>query len=325
MAQFESGRVEEGLKALHAATAILPDQPIIQERIADGYCLLNQYNRALKLYRELLQRTPASPTLNLKIGYTYEDQGYPKLAEHYYDEARGLAGRMDSIQIQQLFSTYQELTRLKKASGDITPAIPLLENILSLSPGDPEINYRLGEAYETRKQWDKAINCYTRVIDRTGPTAELLYRQGKAYQGDHQFKKAMQSYHRALRKNPDFSPAYFDLGSLLAGYEEYGPAEKFFRAGLKLRPNDYRARTNLGSIYQFQQKYKEAIAEYERSLQIEESYKARYNLGFLYLNKLDEPAKALPHLTKALAQATDPAQKKKLGASLARIKATLSQ
>lgn len=320
MAQFQSGEVEDGLETLQAAEAILPGQPIILERIADGHGLLSQYDRALKLYRELLRRSPQSPTLHLKIGFTYEGQGYHKLAEHYYDEARALAGKKDSIQVQQLFSTYQELTRLGEKGGNVTPAIPLLENILSLTPDDPEIIYRLGEAYETKERWTEALDCYSRALNITGPTAELLYRQGRAYHGAHQFKKAMQSYHRTLRQNPDFSPAYFDLGGLLAGYKEYESAEKFFLAGLKLQPNDWRARTNLGSIYQFQRRYPEAIAEYERSLQIEESYKARYNLGFLYLNKLDTPGKALTHLTKALGQATDPTHRKKLEDSLARIK-----
>jgi len=324
MAQLQSGRVEAGLETLKIAKAIIPDQPVILERIADGYGLLGQSDRALELYRELLQRFPESATLHLKIGLTYEGHGYPKLAEHYYDEARALARRMNYIQVQQLFSNYQELTRLREMAVGVMPATPLLENILALTPADPEINYRLGEAYEREGQWTEALDCYSRVIDETGPTAELLYRQGKAYQGDHQFKKAMQSYHRTLRQNPDFSPAYFDLGGLLAGYREYEPAEKFFLAGLKLQPDNYQARTNLGSIYQFQQKYPEAIAEYERSLQIEDSYKARYNLGFLYLNKLYKPQKALPHLTKALNQATDPDQKKKLEESLSRIKSNLS-
>ena len=310
MAQLQTGKVDDGMETLKTAEAILPGQPIILERIADGHGLLNQYDKAIELYRDLLQKFPGSATLHLKIGFAYEGQGYPKLAERYYDEARALAGQRNSIQVEQLFSTYQELTRLGEMGGDATPAIPLLENILSLSPYDPEINYRLAEAYETEERWAEALDCYSRVLDRTGPTTELLYRQGKAYQGDHQFKKAMQSYHRALRQNPDFSPAYFDLGSLLAGYKEYGPAEKFFRAGLKLRPNDYRARTNLGSIYQFQQRYPEAIAEYEHSLQIKDSYKARYNLGFLYLNKLDEPEKALPHLKETLHHAENPTQKK---------------
>jgi protein O-mannosyl-transferase len=319
VAQFQSGRVEKGLETLKTAEAILPGQPIILERIADGHGLLGQYDRAIELYRELLQRFPESPTLHLKIGLTYEEQGCPELAALYYDEALAIAGRIDSIKVQQLFSVYQELTRLRELGGGMTPATPLLENILSLSPSDPEINYRLGQAYESEERWAEALDCYSRVIDQTGPTAELLYRQGKTYHGAKEFKKAMQSYYRALRQDPKFYPPYFDLGGLLAGYGEYEPAERFFRAGLKLNPDDYRAHTNLGSIYQFQEKYPEAIAEYERSLQIEESYKARYNLGFLYLNKLAKPAAALPHLQEALHQSTDPAQKKKLKDALSQI------
>ncbi len=85
---------------------------------------------------------------------------------------------------------------------------------------------------------------------------------------------------------------------------------------MKRRPDDYRARTNLGSIYQFQGKYPEAIAEYERSLQLENSYKARYNLGFLYLNKLHDQTSARPHLEEALRLADDPVQIEKIKAAL---------
>lgn len=325
MAQIRGGEVEDGVASLQSAEAILPGQEKILERIADGQGLLGEHDQALKIYLELLHKFPDSPDLHFKAGLAYKEQGYSRLAEHYYDEAGRLAQKGGNRQIQQLFTTYREIALLKKAGGNTIPTTRLLEDIAALTPADPEINLLLGKEYEAGEQWEEALECYSRIIDINGPTAELLYRQGKVYEGAKQFKKAMQSYHQALRHNPKFSPPYFDLGGLLAAYGEYEPAARFYRAGLKLRPDDYRAHTNLGSIYQFQEKYPEAVAEYERSLEIEDSYKARYNLGFLYLNKLNQPDRAIPHLTKALLRATDPAQKKKLQESTSGINSSQSQ
>ena len=319
MARIQAGREEEGLADLRAAEMILPGQPVILERIADCLGLLGRYRESLEVYQKLLRDSPDSPSLYLKIGFSYEGSGYSRLAEHYYNEALALASRTDPGRTYQFRSSYLELAGLREAGGDTSRAVRLLEDLLSLTPGDPAVHYRLGFLYEKEGRFDDALEQYRRALENGLSSSELLYRQGRAYQGAGQFKKAMQSYHHALRRDPDLAPAYFDLGSLLAGYKEYEPAEKLFRAGLKRQPDNYRARTNLGSIYQFQQKYPEAIAEYERSLQIEDSYKARYNLGFLYLNKLDQPKKALPHLKEALRRAINSTQKKKIEDALSQI------
>lgn len=316
MAQIKAGDFENGLETLKTADFLLPGQSIIREGIADDYFMIGQYDKAIDIYLNLLTRPINSPIVTLKTGLAYEYQGYPRLAKRFYEAALNRAGGGDTIDARQLLAGYRELSRLKETREKPLPAVFFLEALLKLFPRDPGINYRLGQAYELEQRYEEALACYSRALEQTDAEAELLYRQGQAYQGSQQFKKAMQSYHRALKHNPNYYPAYFELGGLLAGYGEYTAAERFYRAGLKLSPNDHRAHTNLGSILQFQKNYLEAIIQYETSIRITDSFKAHYNLGFLYLNKLNNPKKALPHLKKALHQATDPAHKKKLEETL---------
>ncbi len=183
MARIRFGRVEEGLADLRAAEVILPGQPVIRERIADCLGLLGRYQESLELYQELLRDSPDSPALLLKIGFSYEGSGYPRLAEHYYDEALALAARADPSRTYQFRSSYLELARLREAGGDYSRAVRLLEDLLSLTPDDPAVHYRLGLLYEKEGRFDDALEQYSRALENGPASSELLYREGRAYQG----------------------------------------------------------------------------------------------------------------------------------------------
>jgi len=315
-ARVRAGETEAGLADLRAAEKMLPGQPIIREKIADVMGMLGRHGEALEIYRELLEDFPESPSLLLKAGFTYDSRGYPRLARRYYDEALARAGEEGTGREVRLYTVYRELAALKEARGEYGLAADYLETALAIFPGDRAGVKQLAELYRRDGEEEKA----EAILEReSADSPALLFSRGRQLERAGRFQEAMQLYHRALKLNPAFAPAYFELGGLLAARKEYEAAERFIAAGLKLEGGDFRHHTNLGTVRQLQGKYREAAEAYRRSLDLEESYTAHYNLGFLYLNRLFDPESARPHLEAALALCDDPEQEKNLSSALERV------
>lgn len=318
-ARIRAGETARGLADLEAAEKLLPGQPIIREKIADVMGMLGRHREAFEIYQELMERFPDSPSLHLKAGYTYDVRGYPRLAQRYYDEAIARAGEAGPDREIRLHTVYRELSALKEARQEFGRAAELLETALALFPADPAGEEKLAALYQMDGQIEKAEAIRQRQTAGDASSPAGLFARGQQLEQSERFQEAMQLYHRALKLDPAFAPAYFQLGGLLAARKEYEAAERFFSAGLKLQGDDFRHHTNLGTVRQFQGKYREAAEAYRRSLELEESYIAHYNLGFLYLNRLFDPEAARPHLRSALALAENPEQRQNLAAALERI------
>lgn len=318
-ARVRAGEVPGGLADLEAAEKMLPGQPIIREKIADVMGILGNHQEAFEIYQGLLERSPDSPSLLLKAGFTYDARDYPRLAQRYYDEAIARAGEAGAERKIRLQAVYRELSALKEARGEYGQAAELLETALTLFPSDPAGEAKLAALYRRDGQEEKAEALLGRKIAGDPSSPDGLFARGQQLEQAGRFPEAMQLYYRTLKKDPGFAPAYFALGGLLADRREYEAAERFIAAGLKLQDDDFRHHTNLGTVRQFQGKYPEAVSAYQRSLELEESYIAHYNLGFLYLNRLFDPDSARPHLESALALAKDPEQRQNLAAALERI------
>lgn len=318
-ARVRAGEVAGGLADLEAAEKMLPGQPIIREKIADVMGILGNHQEAFEIYQELLERFPDSPSLLLKAGFTYDARDYPRLAQRYYDEAIARAGEAGAERKIRLQAVYRELSTLKEAQGEYGQAAEMLETALALFPADPTGEAKLAALYRRDGQEEKAEALLGSTTAGAPSSPDGLFTRGQQLEQAGRFQEAMQLYYRTLKKDPGFAPAYFSLGGLLADRQEYEAAERFIAAGLKLQGDDFRHHTNLGTVRQFQGKYREAAAAYRRSLELEESYIAHYNLGFLYLNRLFDPAAALPHLEAAHRLASEPEQKQNLSAALDRI------
>ncbi len=319
LARVRAGDPAGGLEELERAEAMLPGQPIFREKIADVQGMLGRHREALEIYRELLEAAPASPQLLLKAGFTYESLGQDEEAEKLYGEALARAGAEGPGREARVASVYRELAALKTARGDFGRAAEFLEAALTLFPGDRNDRRNLALLYQRAGRPDKAREISAHLPEERTEEHLALFRRAREAEEEGQLQKAARLYYRALELEPAFAPAYFELGGLLAAREEYEAAEQLFRAGLELEGDDFRHHTNLGTILQLRGKYTEAARAYRRSLELEESFVARYNLGFLYLNRLSDPARARPHLEAALELAEEPEQKQRLTDALEEI------
>ncbi len=93
--------------------------------------------------------------------------------------------------------------------------------------------------------------------------------------------RALEDVHLSRR---DRAATYVNRGIVLASLEEYQDALDDYNAGLELVPDLPQAWNGKGNLYYLAERYGEAIAAYERALELDlpERHVAFYNLGITY-------------------------------------------
>lgn len=94
----------------------------------------------------------------------------------------------------------------KQAIDDFYKAIELNPNFaVKAYKNCGDIHLRRSSEYKIR--YERAIQCYNKVIELNPNDTEAYFRRGQAYQGLQQYKKAIKDYDKALELNPNFTYA----------------------------------------------------------------------------------------------------------------------
>ena len=141
--------------------------------------------------------------------------------------------------------------------------------------------------------------------------AVLTWRQSRMYTDMETL------WNTALARNPNAAMAYVNLGGLLLEAGQVDEAMARFQKALEIDPRDEDACYNLGLALLRKGQVDEAMAQFRKAIEIQPGYaKAHYNLGtVLYQNGQVDPA--IAHLRKALETRPDyPEAHNNLGAIL---------
>ncbi len=103
-----------------------------------------------------------------------------------------------------------------------------------------------------------------------------------------------------LKENPNDFGGLVHLSELLMQAEQWEAAENFLRRAISLDATKAQPHYLLAIILHNGKKYKEAADSLEKSLAINDDPSARWSLGVLYAYYLDDVAKGLDELQKAL-------------------------
>jgi tetratricopeptide (TPR) repeat protein len=92
------------------------------------------------------------------------------------------------------------------------------------------------------------------------------YNMGNKYLSQERFGEAAQKFQEAIDRYPHDPDFYVNLGVALRKIEDLGAAEQAFKAALKLNDKDWMTWSNLGNVYLKQNRLKDTIAMFEKSM-----------------------------------------------------------
>ncbi len=218
--------------------------------------------------------------------------------------------------------------------GKWDKAVDEYENLLSKNKNQPEILYKLGNAYCKKGELEKAVEAFNKATQLKPDYADAYQRMsevsmqlevpaddlkdcignvqkdpnntnahmklGMTYYKRNLFDEAKREYETVIGLDPKNTDAYFNLGVLHQDFGSHDKAVEMYKKAVEFSPNHDKAHFNLGIAFYQTGHLEASVSEYKRVIEINPRYTDAYvNLGIVYFVKGDYKS-ALVVLKKAL-------------------------
>lgn len=119
------------------------------------------------------------------------------------------------------------------------------------------------------KDYQGAIELFTKALEANPKDAEAYYNRGVAYAQLKQYEKAIADYSKVLELNPEDVEAYDNRAIARAELEDYAGAIADYTQVLQRKPNDADAYYNRGLSYaQLEGSQEKAIADLQKAAEL---------------------------------------------------------
>jgi tetratricopeptide (TPR) repeat protein len=197
--------------------------------------------------------------------------------------------------------------------GQWQAAIASWDQALALNPDDPETWFNYGIAKAGLNLWQEAINCWDKALALNPDLPDAWINKGVAYQKLGRYQEAIAANNQAIAISGRLSAPPAPAGAsdqeaadlYNKGVEQYyaGQIENalaLFNRALNLQPNYYDAWNGKGNILRDLGEVEQALACYDKALAIQPNYHFAWNGKGVTLFSLDRTEEALACLNHAL-------------------------
>jgi tetratricopeptide (TPR) repeat protein len=151
----------------------------------------------------------------------------------------------------------------------LSEAIEELKRAAELSPETPVIHYWLGMTYHYKKEPEKAIAYFKKVVDLEPENYRALAMIGRTLAtNESRLDQAIVYLDDALSINPEYAEARFDLGRIYAHRGEMKRALSEFAIIFRTEPKYAIYHYEMGRIFEGGKATEQARREYQRALQL---------------------------------------------------------
>ncbi|MCM1991159.1 tetratricopeptide repeat protein [Oceanirhabdus seepicola] len=157
-----------------------------------------------------------------------------------------------------------------------------------------------GLIYNKKQEYDKAIIDYDKAIELKQDDALLYNNRGVVYSNQKEDDKAIEDYNKAIELNPDYASAYNNRGIVYSNQKEDDKAIEDYNKAIELNPDYASAYNNRGGVYNNQKQYDKAIEDYNKAIELNPDDALAYiSRGLVYNNK-QQYDKAIEDYNKAI-------------------------
>ena len=304
-----------------------------------------QLDRAIDLFKEVIEDQPNLGSAYFNIGIIYQAQGQRDQAREWYkkagDQAKGFVDGLVNIGVMERDSgldsaamgTFETVLRLDefnpvallnlaqeaRARKDFPGAITYVRKSLlanSRNAGAYEVLARI--YYDMGIQKGKGFFPLARLVCLSGlehdnKSPRLHNTLGLVYLGMDDVRSALGSFESAIEGEPTFGPAHINIGAVTFRYRDYKTSYKHFSIALKSEPGNLDAMLSkavvaraLGRIDEAEQGYRSVLSKSANHVG------AHFNLGLLYQEHKNQLPQALAQYEKVLSLTQDESLTKRL-------------
>lgn len=291
--------------ALDRSSSLKPLDIDSVRKLADGYKMMGELEKAEPFYLELIDRLPSLPGTREKLADIYlRLHKKDKAAEQIEAISRADPGRVQPHYLLGVLARQEN--RLSDAAG-------YFEMALALKPDLEPAYYELAGLKVMLDKADEALEVLEKARNRFGRRFAIEYFAGVAHARSKNYGSAVRHFTEAeviARANePErlTHSFYFEFGAALERNGEFAEAEKCFRKCLELLPNFSEAMNYLGYMWADRgENLGEARKLIEKAVELEPQSAAYLDSMAWVLFKLKAPREAIKWIRKAIEHSDKP-------------------
>lgn len=234
------GKKDAALADYNAALTIAPKYiPALEAAAEIEYNSGNE--RAVALLNRLLALRPNDPTTHAMLAaIAYRRKDCASAVKHF--EASGAALSSQPIALEEYGDC---LVRLKR----VEEAIPVFQQLMEASPGDPRLRYNLAAVQLTANKNQDAIESLQPLLDAGNPDPDVLDLAAEAYENIGDTPHALQYLRQAIVLAPDNPRFYVDFATLSLNHSSYQVGIDIINVGLSRIPESAALHAARGVLY----------------------------------------------------------------------------
>ncbi len=237
--------------------------------LGEALCRAGRLEEALPLLAKAVELAPNYALAQYNLGTTLNEQGR-------FDEATGHL--LMAVQLKPDYAeAYNNLGLALCQRRQTLDGVGYLTTAVELKPGDGKFQNALGTALYDLGEFSPAIDHLRRAVEIAPADASAHYNLANALLSDKQFSAAIAHYRQTLAIEPAYVLApqvHFGLGVAFDALGERKGARAELQQAIALRPDYIAARCKLGGVLTAEGRAADAIAQYERVLQLEPGHAA---------------------------------------------------
>jgi tetratricopeptide (TPR) repeat protein len=292
----------KALAALNRASQLSPVTPLQRLKLADGFSLLGEPDKAAQFYLEVLKHPPDLPMV--------EERVRANLTAIYL---RGSDHKRAAEQLQAILrddptnpQAHYFLGRLELEANRLAEAADHLAKTVFLSPDFESGYYFLALAQIEMDKPSTALATLDKARQKFAPSFDLEFYSGLAFSHEKAYAEAFRHFldaeNIAKRDDPQLlrEGFYFQLGATCERKGDYAQAEEYFQKCLKLAPEFAEAMNYLGYMWAERgEKLDQARELIEKAIKAQPKNPAYLDSLAWVLFKQKQPQEALPYALKA--------------------------
>ena len=306
-ALLQLGQVQQALKPLQQAAALLPRQADTHSNLGNVLRMLGQSEAAAASCRLAIELRPGFVEAHINLGNALHDLGNHEAALASYKQALEINPKhpgahanigtvlLHALRYEDAAESLQRALQLRpdyveahnnlgnacKGLGRLEQAVASYRTALELKPDFADAHSNLGNVLRDLGQLDAAIAHCREALIRKPRFAEASLNLGSALKDAGRFNEAVASFEAALLVNPDFVEAHIALGVAMLEMQQFERAQACMRRALELNPKHVEARCALGVALQELGQIDAALAQMRSALADDPEFLAgRSNLLF---------------------------------------------
>ncbi len=218
-----------------------------------------------------------------------------------YDDLGSAVNDMDrAIKVDSLVPAYYLLkAELLKKQNKLKESKDALDKCMMIDNDNLTARIELGWLALIAKEYDQAMDYADAVLKRQIHSAEAYYLKGMIFEEKLDTLRAISSFKTAVEQENDYYDAYIHLG-LLHFNEPNNMAKDYLKNALRIDPKSLEALYAYAMNCQMYGEFDEAIATYQKILEIGEYREPYFNLGYIHQVHLKDYKVAVENYTKAI-------------------------